>query len=218
MPTISPEGLNTTIKTLKELNQSPEVLITPIMAAISPQNIRAISLPIVLGGIDDEYKPDLAVAIIEKQAFKKAHDTQEESSENTFCHGLNLQRSLAIKAGLILPEDRMVVSIIAHPYLRSGVEVKSLILSAEFHGKGIGRDFYKRFSKYCQEMGHTYLYGDHSYSEKIGFFLNDGAMATDKLSSRAFNPRSDAYLGIIPSSRRTVKFLNDNFARIYLAA
>lgn len=200
---------------LRLIGQQPEKLVTPKISNFSDRAIKAINLPLIFGRFDNEYAPDVAIALIEKNAFLKPL-TNQEIDTDWFSNALNCYRQLAIDRELMRDRDRLVAALIAHPRTAQGIEVQSIVLASEFRGLGIGSEFYRNFQEMVEKMGYSHLYGDHSASQHQSFFINDGAYPTDLLNPLVFDRNSGFYLNVPRSSKHTIKFLDPQLAEYCL--
>lgn len=200
------------IRDLATLGRQPNVFLSDeLVKSLHPAPVRVVRLPITLGSFDNEYTPDIAVGIVQKNAFPDPVNDQEVE-DSTFEQCLNHRRRVAVNHGLMSPEDRLIGLLIANNRRLNGISVASLILSQTHRGRGLARIFYRHFQETVKDLA-DYLYGDHSCSRYLDFFIKDGAIPTAKLHPDVFDRQSDVYLGIPSSPTHSIKFLNPDLER-----
>lgn len=165
---------------LRSLYANPSLLIPQRLLEIKGQGseIAAIPFEVELGRLDQEYTPELAVIIFERDGFSKNSKEQEETDK--WDKVLEHQRQIALKRKALGGKDRPLLSVIATEYHPTGVEVLGYIQATSLRKRQIGKAFFGHFESLLWQMGYKHLWGSHS-PENIGFFLKIGRFTVDQL-------------------------------------
>lgn len=167
------------IRTLKDLHQDPSCLIpSKLFEFMEPSNVGVSPIKMELGKFEEEYQPDLAMIVFEKDGI--GNEGIDANDKNSWLKALKHAKQTSIEQGIMGPLDRPLILFAADQIEPDGVFIEIYLQALSLRNRGIGRDFYKNLARILAASNYRY-WGGNANKDNIEIFRRFGSYSTSQL-------------------------------------
>lgn len=143
---------------------NPERLIPEKLKVLGKNDLIAVNPLIEMGRMDQEYYPELAVVIAEKDTSTPllAGDDWDRTL-------LRKHKNAALSQKLLNEEDQPLMSFLGQRIIKGSFFGELFIVHSQLRGSGVAREFYDKLDQELMKIGVNLIYGHCETDESVRF-------------------------------------------------